>query len=57
MYIEDDQKSDDKMIRSVKKRFGASERGRTIASGFAKASKQTIVDKIRERTMELRLRQ
>ena len=56
MYMDDDQKSDDKFIRSVKRRFGASERGRTITSGFARASKQTVVDRIREKTMELKLR-
>jgi hypothetical protein len=39
MYMDDDQKSDDKFIRSVKKRFGGSERGKTITSGFARASK------------------
>lgn len=57
MYMDDDQKSDDKFIRSVKKRFGGSERGKTITGGFARASKQTVVDRIREKTMELKLRQ
>ena len=39
MYMDDDQKSDDKFLRSVKKRFGGSDRGRTITSGFGRASK------------------
>jgi len=42
------------MYRSVKRRFGASERGKTIGSGFGK---QTVVERIKEKTMELKLRQ
>jgi hypothetical protein len=45
-------------MRSVKKRFaGSSERGRTIGSGVKSTFKATIVERIREKTMELRNRQ
>ncbi len=53
-----DKKSDDRLMRSVKKRFaGSSERGRTIGSGVKSTFKATIVERIREKTMELRNRQ
>jgi hypothetical protein len=54
----DADKKSDKMLKSgARNRFGNSERGKTIGSGGFKSSlKPSVVERFREKTMEMRLK-
>ena len=53
----DEKKSEILLKSATKNRFGASERARTLGSGGLKASvKPSVVERFREKTMEMKAR-